>query len=126
MPLRAFFEKADGGTEPILLTGELAGVREAFMNATVAVGMPRLDAKTMDEFVRRIELYQAYVQHLMHNADGPLALDRGMLLAMLGGKYVAACTNASRVTKRNFDAALAKEKAAYEAAQVRRRQNMST
>lgn len=116
MTLRAFFEKADGSTEPILLTGKLAGVREAFMTATMAVGMPRLDIKTMDEFVRRIELYQTYVQHLMYNADGPLALDREMLLAMLGSEYTAACTNASRVTKRDFDAALKKEKAAYEAA----------
>lgn len=119
MPLHAFFVTKDDSTEPILLAGELAGVREAFMNATMAVGMPRLDAKTMDEFVRRIELYQTYVQHLLYSADGPLALDRQMLLAMLGDEYTAACTNASRVTKRDFDAALKREKAAYERTEAR-------
>ena len=35
---------------------------------------------------------------------------------MLGGEYVAACTNASRTTKRAFDADMKQERAAHEAA----------
>lgn len=116
MPIRAFFVQADGETAPF--PPELTGVQEAFINATGAVGMPRLDKTTIDEFVRRIELYQTYVQHLMYNQDGPLKLDRAMLLDMLGN-HKAACTNFTRVTKRDFDADMKREKAAFEAAQQR-------
>lgn len=116
MPIRAFFVQ---GNDQVIPFGELTGVQAAFINATMAVGVPRLDRKTIDEFVRRTELLQTYVQKLLYDQDGPLDLNRDMLLGMLGD-HQAACTNANRLSQRDFNAAMKKEKAAREAAVTQR------
>lgn len=117
MPVRVWYTTTDGGTVMFPVAGELTPVQSAFINASLAVGMSRLDSKTIDEFVRRIEQYQAYVQAFLYSQDGPLRLDRAMLLEMLGD-YDSARTNATPVNKRDFDAAVKKEKAAFEESQA--------
>lgn len=114
MPIRVWFTDADDRTTPFPVASELTPVQEAFINASGAIGMSRLDAKTMDEFVRRVELYQTYIQAFLFSHEGPLHLNRQMLEEMLGD-HVSARTNWTPVNKRDFDASMKKEKAAFEA-----------
>ena len=121
MTIRAYFETAEGEAAPFPVASELTEMQKAFINATIAVGMPRLDESTINEFVRRIELYQTYVQGFLGDRDGQVDVTRKMLLNMLGEEYVAAGTNATRLIKRDFDAAMRTEEAAYKAEIVRRK-----
>lgn len=120
--LRAYFKNADDGEMvPFPRASELTEIHRAFLNASLAVGMPRLNETTINEFVRRIELYQTYTQAFLYDKDGQVDLTRKMLLDMLGDTYTAACTNVTPLTRRDFDAAMKKEEAAFNEAARRRK-----
>lgn len=118
MTIRAYFEN-NGEMTPF--PPQPTAEQQAFMLLTMGVGMPRLDEKTMPEFVRRIELYQTYIGSFMQDKDGPVDMTKDILREMLDG-YDAAWTNANRMNRREFGAFIEKERVAFERAAARRRQ----
>jgi len=111
MAIRAGYETQDGGAEMFPVYGELTVEQQAFLIMTMSVGMPRLDEKTADEFVRRVDLWQTYVGPFLTEGGRTVPVTREILAEILNG-HKAAWTNASRITKRDFDAAIKKEKGA--------------
>lgn len=111
MTLRVGFVQPDGTT--VRPAGdEIADQQYAFMLLSNCIGMPTLDRSTIDEFVRRVDLYQTYLGPVLHSGkDGTsVLLDRTYLMSLLPG---GAWTNATKVSKRDYDASLAKERDAY-------------
>lgn len=110
MPVHYAFEKADGTTDrPV--PSDLTDVQYAFTRLSdMGIGIPRLNRDTLDEFVRRADLMQAYVGPVMVKPDGaPLVFTRADFVALLP----EARTNWTAVGKRDFDATMAKERDAY-------------
>lgn len=115
MPVNYGFRQYDG-TVSRPQAASLTPVEYAFTALSGGVGMPVLDEVTIDEFTRRAELYQKYVGPVWRNGDGtPRIFTRIDFESLLPGAW----TNWTKVSKRDFDAAMKKEKAAYEAHQAR-------
>lgn len=122
----AWYEKADGEAVPFPeREDDMTPEERAFILLSRSVGMRRLDSDTIDEFVRRIELYQTYFTTFVYDENGPVILGRKDMLDMLGDRYTAAWTAFSETSTTKFDAAVKKEKAASEVAAARRRENGS-
>lgn len=110
MTVRFGFKQADGTTlRPV--PADLTDAQYAFTALSGAVGMPVLDERTIAEFTRRAGLYQKYVGTVLSKADGPVVFTRDDFETLLPGAW----TNWTKVGKRDFDTALKREKAAYEA-----------
>lgn len=126
MATLARYEKADGEAVPFPeREDDMTPEQQAFIHLSRAVGIRRLDADSLDEFVRRIELYQTYITTFVFDENGPVILGRKDMQEMLGSQYVAAWTSFEEITQTKFDAYMKKEKAASEAA-ARRRESAST
>lgn len=111
MTVRFGFEDVEGNQiRP--LASEMADVQTAFVQLSGALGMPRLDRTTVEEFARRAELYQAYVGYVLSNGSGPQYFGLRDFLEMLKTTPVA-WTNWTKVSKRDFDADMKREREAY-------------
>lgn len=110
MPVRYGFQQSDGTTlRPV--ASDLTDVQYAFTLLSGAIGMPVLDEKTIDEFTRRADLYQKYIGNVLSNSNGPMVFTRADFETLMPGAW----TNWTKVGKRDFDIAMKREKAAYEA-----------
>lgn len=110
MPVSYSFMQDDG---PDLrpYPSELDNVQYGFLRLSeMGIGIPVLDRKTLDEFVRRADLLQAYVGTVLNREDGtPWVLTRADFLTLLPG----ARTNWSFVKKSDFDKRMQRDIAAY-------------
>lgn len=109
--IRAGYETQDGGAVTFPAYRDLTVEQTAFLFMTMSVGMPRLDEKTIDEFVRRVDLWQTYVGPFLTENGKTVPVTRKILAEILAG-HKAAWTNVNRITKRDFDAVIKKEKEA--------------
>lgn len=74
------------------------------------LGVPVLDRSTLDEFVRRADLFQAYISVLWRNGDGtPRIFHREDWVELLP----RAGSNWSKVSKVEFDRSMKPQIAAY-------------
>lgn len=93
---------------------ELTPVQVAFqVLCEGGLGVPVLNRSTLDEFVRRADLFQAYVSVLWRNGDGtPRIFHREDWLELLP----EARSNWTKVSKADFDRTMKKHIADYWAA----------
>jgi hypothetical protein len=69
MPVRYAFKRSDGTEQSA--DEPLTPVQQAFLAlAEMGIGIPKLNRTTLDEFVRRADLMQAYVGVTWRNGDG--------------------------------------------------------
>ena len=110
MPVSYTFTLEDG-TESRPVPGDLSDEQYGFLRlCEMGIGIPRLDRNTLDEFVRRADLLQAYIGTVLNGADGnPRVLTRADFVKLLPG----ARTNWTARSKRDFDQLMKKEIAAY-------------
>lgn len=109
MPVSYAFKKPDGTDQDP--AADLSPVQQAFLVLNeMGIGIPRLDRSTLDEFVRRADLLQAYVGIVWRNGDGtPRIFTRADFTELLPG----ARTNWTARSKRDFDQVMKKEIDAY-------------
>ncbi|QBZ72185.1 hypothetical protein SEA_KRADAL_299 [Streptomyces phage Kradal] len=109
MSVRYVFTRPDGTEQPG--SESLTPVQQAFLALSeMGIGIPRLDRKTLDEFVRRADLLQAYVGTVWRNGDGtPRIFTRADFTGLLPG----ARTNWSPVTTAKFNQLIKAERDAY-------------
>lgn len=109
MPVSYAFKNADGTDQDP--AADLSPAQQAFLALSeMGIGIPRLDRSTLDEFVRRADLLQAYVGIVWRNGDGtPRIFTRADFVELLPG----ARTNWTARSKRDFDQAMKKEIDAY-------------
>ncbi len=105
MPVNYQFSDNSTG-EGALSVKDMAHARRGFIALSVAVGMPRLDRGTLDEFVRRTDLFQTYLGTVEGDDKGPVILGRRHFEALLP----LATTNASVISRRGFDARINQER----------------
>ncbi len=110
MPVTYTFGLPDGSDSrplPSELTDEQYGfLRLSEMN----LGIPVLDRKTLDEFVRRADLVQAYIGTVVNDQHGtPRVLVRADFMKLLP----FARTNWTYISKRDFDRMMQREIEAY-------------
>lgn len=104
MPVHFYFSGADD-------SAELTPVQQVFLSlGEMGIGIPVLNRKTLDEFVRRADLIQAYVGDVWVNGDGtPRVFGRADFTELLP----VARTNWSARSKREFDGLIKIEQARY-------------
>lgn len=117
MPVTYSFTLPDG-TESRPVPSDLTDEQYGFLRLSeMGIGIPRLDRSTLDEFVRRADLLQAYIGTVLRNADGtPRILTRADFVKLLPG----AQTNWTKRSKADFDRSMKTEIAAYWASVDRR------
>lgn len=110
MPVNYSFTLPDG-TESRPVPSDLTDEQYGFLRLSeMGIGVPLLDRKSLDEFVRRADLIQAYVGTVLNGEDGkPRILGRADFVKLLP----AARTNWSPVKKADFDRAIDKERDSY-------------
>lgn len=110
MPVRYGFRQHDGTVlQPV--ASDLTDAQYGFTLLSGGIGMPVLDEKTIDEFTRRADLYQKYIGPVLADGNGPRILTRVDFETLMPGAW----TNWTKVSKRDFDADMKREKAAREA-----------
>lgn len=109
MSVRYAFTRPDGTEQPA--DEPLSPVQQAFLALSgMGLGIPKLDRKTLDEFVRRADLLQAYVGVVWHNGDGtPRVFTRADFMELMP----SARTNWSPVTTTKFNQLIRVERDAY-------------
>lgn len=108
--MNLYFENSETGDEGKLVTplGPEEGAVWSLMHAT---GIRRIDAETIDEFVRRADLYDTYFGACLREIDGdPIAMTRKILTETMG-ENTALWTDADLVTPEEFDRAIRSQKA---------------
>lgn len=110
--MRAYFEKSNGETVPVPdpMSPELSVI--AYL--TGATGIRRIDDETIDEFVRRADLYDTYIggTTLRDIESGDeIAMTRKILTEAMDGN-TALWTNAGLITPEAFDRMIRVAKAA--------------
>lgn len=106
--MRAYFEKMNGETVrfPEILSAEQGAVVQLMM----ATGIRRIDSDTIDEFVRRADLYDTYVGGWLFENGEPVAMTRKILVDMMDG-HAAVWSDAELLTPEQFDRMVALAKA---------------
>lgn len=106
--MNLYFEGENSeGRVPEPLSPEQAAVT-MLMHAT---GIRRIDAETVDEFVRRADLYDTYFGAYLREIDGgPVAMTRKILTETMG-ENTALWTDSDLVTPEEFDRAVRSQKA---------------
>jgi hypothetical protein len=110
MPVNYSFTLPDG-TESRPVPSDLTDEQYGFLRLSeMGLGIPLLDRKSLDEFVRRADLIQAYLGRVLNDEKGkPRTLVRADFVKLLP----AARTNWSPVRKTDFDRLMKKEIEAY-------------
>lgn len=108
MGLRAGYETSSGGFEWFPEEKDLTLEQASFLTMTQMVGMPRLDLRTADEFLRRVDLFQTYMAPLYVGPSGPMKVERETVFRILQGN-VGAWTNVQPVSREVFDREIEKE-----------------
>lgn len=101
--MRAYFETKDGETVP--LPEPMSPEQTAVVYLTGGTGIRRIDEDTIDEFVRRADLYDTYIGgiNLMEiGTSTRVPITRQIINEALGGN-AALWTNAGLVTPEAFD-----------------------
>lgn len=101
--MRAYFETAAGETVP--LPDPMSPEQAALVFMTGATGIRRIDNDTIDEFVRRADLYDTYIggSGLQILGTGePVAMTRKIVTETMG-ENTALWTNAGLLTPEGFD-----------------------
>jgi hypothetical protein len=113
MPVTYTFTTPDGA-ESRPVPADLTDEQYGFLRLSeMGIGIPKLDRSTLDEFVRRADLLQAYVGTVLRTPEGePRILTRADFVKLLPG----ARTNWTARSKREFDQLMKKEIADYWAA----------
>lgn len=108
MPVHYTFLTSDGTEDE---SGELTPEQQAFLSlGEMGIGVPVLNRSTLDEFVRRADLLQAYVGTIWRGADGtPRIFGRADFTKLLP----EARTNWSKRSKAEFDRLITRERDAY-------------
>lgn len=116
MTVRYTFLNPDG--TPKTGIEKLSPVQCAFeVLSEMGIGIPNLNRDTLDEWVRRADLMQAYVSTVWRNGDGtPRIFHREDWLELMPG----ARSNWSKRSKVDFDQSMKTEIAAYWASVDRR------
>lgn len=109
MPIRYTFLDKVGN--PLADGTKLTPVQAAFqVLCEGGLGVPILDRSTLDEFVRRADLFQAYVGVLWRNGDGtPRIFNRADWVELLPGVR----SNWTKSSKADFDRNMKKMAAEY-------------
>lgn len=110
MPVNYTFSLPDG-TDSRPIPSDLTDEQYGFLRLSeMGIGIPVLDRKTLDEFVRRADLLQAYIGTVLNGTGGePRILGRADFVKLLP----FARTNWSFVKKSEFDQRIAEERDAY-------------
>jgi hypothetical protein len=108
MPVCFGFLDADGSEKEV---EDLNPVQQAFLILNeMGIGIPRLDRNSLDEFVRRADLMQAYIAPIWRNGDGTVRIfGRADFLELLPKAW----TNWGFVPKTQFDQMIEREREAY-------------
>lgn len=98
--MRGWFEKADGEAVPFpeILSAELGAV----VLLMGAVGIRRIDRNTIDEFVRRADLYDTYVAGWLFKDGEQVSMTRKILVDSMEG-YPAIWSDGEVMGEINFD-----------------------
>lgn len=98
--MRAWFEDADGKAIPFpeILTPKQGAV----IMLMGAVGIRRIDTETIDEFVRRADLYDTYVAGWLFENGEYLAMTRKILIETMAG-HPAIWSDGDLFTPEEFD-----------------------
>lgn len=110
--MRAYFETSDGETIP--LPEPMSPEQAAIVYLTGGTGIRRIDDETIDEFVRRADLYDTYIGgiDLLEIGTGKrVPITRQVITEAMAGHPVL-WTNAGLVTPEAFDRMIRTAKAA--------------
>lgn len=110
--MRAYFETSDGETIP--LPEPMSPEQSAVVYLTGGTGIRRIDDETIDEFVRRADLYDTYIGgiNLLEIGTGKrVPITRQVITEAMAG-YPALWTNAGLITPEAFDRMIRTAKAA--------------
>lgn len=110
--MRAYFETSDGETIP--LPEPMSPEQSAVVYLTGGTGIRRIDDETIDEFVRRADLYDTYIGgiDLLEIGTGKrVPITRQVITEAMAG-YPALWTNAGLITPEAFDRMIRTAKAA--------------
>lgn len=110
--MRAYFETAEGDT--VTLPDPMTPEQAAVVYLTAAVGIRRIDDETIDEFVRRADLYDTYIGGIDLrdlSTGNPVPITRQIIREALSGNP-ALWTNAGLITPEGFDRMIRVAKAA--------------
>lgn len=122
MPTRYTYLTEDGS--PLADGIKLTPVQIAFqVLCEGGMGVPVLDRSTLDEFVRRADLYQTYITVLWRNGDGtPRIFHREDWVDLLPG----ARSNWTKSSRTEFDRSMKRHIASYwESADRRKREALA-
>ncbi len=110
--MQAYFETSDGETIP--LPEPMSPEQSAVVHLTGGTGIRRIDDETIDEFVRRADLYDTYIGgiDLLEIGTGKrVPITRQVITEAMAG-YPALWTNAGLITPEAFDRMIRTAKAA--------------
>lgn len=101
--MRAYFETANGETVP--LESPMSPEQSAIVYLTGCTGIRRIDDETIDEFVRRADLYDTYIGGIDLREIGTgkrVPITRQVITEAMSG-HPALWTNANLITPEAFD-----------------------
>lgn len=101
--MRAYFETSNGETIP--LPDPMSPEQSAIVYLTGGTGIRRIDDETIDEFVRRADLYDTYIGgiDLLEIGTGKrVPITRQVIIEAMAGHPVL-WTNAGLMTPESFD-----------------------
>lgn len=110
--MKAYFETADGDTVP--LPEPMSPEQAAIVYLTGATGIRRIDDETIDEFVRRADLYDTYIGGITLrelSTGEEIAMTRKIVNETMGDNR-ALWTDAGLLTPEGFDRMIRTAKAA--------------
>jgi len=110
--MRAYFETASGETVP--LPEPMSPEQQVVVYLTGGTGICRIDDETIDEFVRRADLYDTYIGgiDLRNLTTGERVPVTRQVITEAMGDNTALWTNAGLITPEAFDRMIRLSKAA--------------
>lgn len=98
-----YFESADGEVVPF--PKPMSAEQAAVVNLMHFVGIRKIDDGSMDEFVRRADLYSTYVGSMMYeSAHGrPVAMTRKILTDAMGDNVAVARPGVELIDPNTFE-----------------------
>lgn len=98
--MRAWFEEADGKAVPF--PDPMNPKQGAVVMLMKAVGIRRIDTDTIDEFVRRADLYSTYVTSYLFEGGEDIAMTRKVVAEVMAG-HPAVWSDGDLLTSEEFD-----------------------
>lgn len=98
--MKAWFEEADG--KAISFPEPMSPKQGAVVMLMKAVGIRRIDADTIDEFVRRADLYSTYVTSYLFEGGEDIAMTRKVVVEVMAD-YPAVWSDGDLFTPEEFD-----------------------